>query len=126
MEPRPYGRTDTPDRFAHPAERAFAGLLERLGVRWQYEPRTFVLERDEARRVRVACTPDFYLPELDTYVEITAMRPAHTGRKRRKLRLLVERHPHLRVRLLGRRDLQRLGRRYGVPLLGEGPPTDRA
>ena len=29
--------------FAHPVERAFAKLLDKHGVPWEYEPQTFVL-----------------------------------------------------------------------------------
>ena len=33
-------------RFAHNSERQFAKLLDFYGIDWEYEPRTFVLERD--------------------------------------------------------------------------------
>ena len=33
-------------RFAHNAERQFAKLLDFYAIAWEYEPRTFVLERD--------------------------------------------------------------------------------
>jgi len=95
--------------FAHVAEREFALLLDRHRVRWEYEPRTFVLRTDANGRVREAVTPDFYLPELDVYVELTTMRPSLAGRKRRKLRLLRERYPGVRVHLLVRHDLEVLG-----------------
>src|SRR5262245_31507408 len=61
---------EMPDCFAHPAERALAGEFDRLGIEWEYEPRTFVLERRNGRVVE-ACTPDFYLPHLDVYLECT-------------------------------------------------------
>ena len=35
-------------------------------VPWEYEPRSFVLERDAEGRVTSAFTPDFYLPEQDS------------------------------------------------------------
>ncbi len=95
--------------FAHVAEREFARLLDRRRVRWQYEPHTFVLRRDEQGRVREAVTPDFYLPDLDVYVELTAMRQALAARKRRKVRRLRERYPDVRIHLLVRRDLEELG-----------------
>ena len=31
-------------RFAHPAEKAYAELLDEHGIPWQYEPHTFPLE----------------------------------------------------------------------------------
>ena len=96
-------------RFAHSSERAFARLLDEHGLRWEYGPSTFVLRRDEQGRVREAVTPDFYLPDVDLYVELTAMRPSLAWRKRRKLRLLAEHHPDVNVRLVDRYDLAALG-----------------
>ncbi|NDH96949.1 MAG: cytidylate kinase-like family protein, partial [Actinobacteria bacterium] len=34
--------------FAHESERQFADLLDAYGIRWDYEPTTFVLEVDAA------------------------------------------------------------------------------
>jgi hypoxanthine phosphoribosyltransferase len=95
--------------FAHVAELEFARLLDDCDLRWEFEPRSFVLRCDAEGRVREAVTPDFYLPELDLYVELTTMRQTHVGSKRRKLRLLGERYPEVRVLLLVRRDLEALG-----------------
>ena len=106
--------------FAHPAEREFARLLDEQGLRWRYEPTTFVLRRDEDGRVREAVTPDFYLPELELYVELTAMRPSLAGPKRRKLRLLRELYPAIRVSLLDRRALEALGVDVGEPVAAVG------
>ena len=95
--------------FAHVAESGFARLLDDCDLRWQFEPRTFVLHRDEHGRVREALTPDFYLPDLDLYIELTAMRQALVGPKRRKVRRLMACHPDIRVLLLVRGDLEALG-----------------
>ena len=38
-------------RFVNDAERECAKILDYHGVPWEYEPRTFVLERDEHGRV---------------------------------------------------------------------------
>ena len=51
-----------PPRFANPAELEYAKILDWYGIPWEYEPTTFVLERDEEGRVIEAFTPDFYLP----------------------------------------------------------------
>lgn len=72
--------------FAHPVERELARLYDEHGIAWEYEPHTFVLERDAEGRVREAFTPDFFLPELGVYVECTVMRQCWTTRKRRKAR----------------------------------------
>ena len=105
-------------RFAHPSERVFADLLDSYGIRWEYEPRMFVLEQDSAGRTACGFTPDFYLPDFDTYVELTTLRQRLVTRKHRKLRLLGESHPEVRVKLLHRRDVEWIGRKYGLALAG--------
>jgi hypothetical protein len=102
--------------FAHPVERELARLFDEHGVRWEYEPHTFVLERDGDGQVREAFTPDFYLPDLGIYVECTVMRQALTSRKRRKARKVRER-TGAEVAILLRRDFVRLGRRWGLSSL---------
>ena len=108
-----YLGTDTP-RFANEAELECAKLLDFYGVPWEYEPRTFVLERDAEGRVLEAFTPDFYLPEQDLYVEITVMKQSLVTRKNRKLRKLRRLYPDVRVKLFYRRDIERLAQRYGL------------
>jgi anti-anti-sigma factor len=98
--------------FAHPAERALTRVFDSHGIAWRYEPHTIVLERDEDGTVREAFTPDFFLPDLDLYVECTVMRQAHTSRKRRKARLAKERTGAV-IEIMFRRDFERLGLRWG-------------
>ena len=95
-------------RFAHPVERELAAVFDELGIRWEYEPHTFVLERDAQGNPTEAFTPDFYLPEQDVYVECTTMRQRLTARKNRKLRKLRERG--VIVGILYRRDFERPAR----------------
>jgi hypothetical protein len=90
--------------FAHPSEAELASLLDRAGVRWEYEPTTFALEHHPDGSLRTAFTPDFYLPEHDLYVELTVLRQALVTRKNRKARLLRERHPEVRLRMVYRRE----------------------
>jgi hypoxanthine phosphoribosyltransferase len=106
-----YIGTGTP-RFANETEVECAKILDYYGVPWDYEPRTFVLERDEEGRVVEAFTPDFYLPEQNLYLEITIMKQSLVTRKNRKLRKLRERYPDVRVKLFYRRDIERLAQRY--------------
>ena len=68
----------------------------------------FVLSRDADGRVREAITPDFHLPDLRLYLEVTAMRQCHVTRKNRKLRRLQEVHPEIRCVALYGRDRVRL------------------
>lgn len=100
-------------RFANAAERDCAQLLDHYGVRWQYGPRTFVLAEAPDGTTLEAFTPDFYLEEQDLYLEVTSTRPGLAARKRRKVRLLHERHPEVRVKLFELRDLEALARRHG-------------
>ena len=110
-----YSGEDEP-RFANEAELECAKLLDFYGVPWQYEPRTFVLERDEEGRVIEAFTPDFYLPEQDLYVEITVMKQSLVTRKNRKLRKLRRLYPDVKVKLFYRRDIERLAQRFRLEI----------
>jgi hypothetical protein len=101
-------------RFVNAVEEQCARLLDFHGIRWEYEPRTFDLEIDDQGRVRDAFTPDFYLPEMDLYIEVTTMRQALATRKNRKVRLLEERYPDVRVKLFTRRDIDRLVENHGL------------
>jgi len=94
--------------FAHPAESALARMLDEHGIAWQYEPHEFVLRQDEDGTIREAFAPDFYLPEIDAYVECTVMRQSGTTRKNRKVRLAQELHDVV-ITILYKRDLARLG-----------------
>ena len=100
--------------FVNAVEEQCARLFDFHGIRWEYEPRTFNLEIDDEGRVTDAFTPDFYLPEMDLYVEVTTMRQALATRKNRKVRLLEERYPDVRVKLFTRRDIERLAENHGL------------
>lgn len=100
--------------FAHPSERALAELLDFYGIGWEYEPRTFVLDADVDGNPTSGFTPDFYLPDFDVYVELTMLRQPYVTRKHRKLRRLAEAYPDVQVKILYRRDVQRLARKYGL------------
>ena len=115
----PPGRTSplrgflaTDPAFAHPSEEQFSRILSFYRVRWEYEPHTFVLERDEQGEAVSSFTPDFWLPDLGTYVELTTMRQRLVTRKNRKLRRFRERYPRERVRVLYRRDIASLAAKY--------------
>ena len=91
-------------------------MLDYYGVPWEYEPTTFVLERDPGGRVTSAFTPDFYLPEQDLYVEVTVMRQSLVTRKNRKLRELKRQYPEVMIKLFYRRDIERLAQRLRLKL----------
>jgi hypothetical protein len=105
-----------PPQFQNEAELEYAKILDYYAIPWQYEPRTFVLERDETGRIAEAFTPDFYLPEQDLYLEVTVMKQSLVTRKNRKLRKLRERYPDVNVKLFYKRDIARLARRYRLDI----------
>ena len=112
--PNPKRRPGEPVRFSHPAEEAFARILDFYQIRWEYEPTTFPLEWDEEGRVVTAFSPDFYLVDEDLYVELTTMKQSLVTQKNRKLRLLRELYPDVRCKLMYRKDVQHLAVKYGL------------
>ena len=107
---------DEPPRFVNEVEVECAKILDYYGIPWQYEPRTFVLEEDADGRVIEAFKPDFYLPQQDLYLEVTAMKQSLVTRKNRKLRKLQERYPEIKAKLFYKRDIERLAQRYKLTL----------
>jgi hypothetical protein len=101
-------------RFAHNSERQFAKLLDFYSIAWEYEPRTFVLDRDREGNPVQAFTPDFYLPAYDLYIEITTLNQKLVTKKNRKARRLVELYPEVSVRVLYQRDYLQLLVKYGL------------
>ncbi len=104
--------------FAHPSEGEFAHVLDFYRVRWQYEPRSFPLQWEDGR-ITEMFTPDFYLADLDLYIELTTMKQSLVTEKNRKLRRLRELYPEVNIRLLYRRDYHRLLAKYGFGPLGQ-------
>jgi hypoxanthine phosphoribosyltransferase len=105
-------RGEEPPRFANPVEFECARILDWYGIPWDYEPTSFVLQRDAEGRVTRAFTPDFYLPEQELYVEVTVMKQSLVTRKNRKLRELRRLYPDVKVKLFYRRDIEHLAQRY--------------
>ena len=105
-----------PPRFANRIELECARILDWYGIPWDYEPTTFVLERDGEGRITRAFTPDFFLPDENLYIEVTVMKQSLVTRKNRKLRELREQYPDVNVKLFYRRDLERLAQRYRLRL----------
>jgi hypoxanthine phosphoribosyltransferase len=87
----------------------FARILDFYGITWIYEPRSFPLRWDGERIVE-AFTPDFYLPDLNLYVELTTMRQRLATEKNRKMRLVRELYPEIQIRLINKRPLRRPAR----------------
>ena len=113
-EPSPRGGSP----FANESERAFARILDFYRLSWTYEPRSFDLAWDETGRVTERFTPDFYIPDLDLYVEVTRMKQSLATRKNRKLRKVRELYPDVQVKLLNDRDFRELMAKYDLPDAG--------
>lgn len=100
-------------RFAHASEAELARILDYYGVRWEYEPRTFPILWNLDGKVVESFSPDFYLPELEVYVELTTLKQSLVRRKNRKLRRLRELYPDIRVKLFYGKDFRALMLKYG-------------
>lgn len=100
--------------FSHPAEEMFAKILNFYGVGWEYEPKTFDLEFNSNGKVTLAFTPDFYLPDQDLYIELTTLRPHLANIKNKKIRLMHDLYPEIKIKLMKRRDIRDLLIKYGL------------
>jgi hypothetical protein len=102
-----------PARFAHASEAELARILDYYQVRWEYEPRAFPILWNLEGDVVESFAPDFYLPELDLYVELTTLKQSLVRRKNRKLRRLRELYPMIRIKLFYGKDFRALLLKYG-------------
>ena len=106
--------------FAHASEAEMARILDFYAVRWEYEPHTFPILWNLEGAVIESFAPDFYLPDLGIYLEMTTLRQRLVRKKNRKLRRLRELYPDLRVKLFYARDFRALMLKYGkFALVGE-------
>ena len=101
-------------RFAHRSEHQFAALLDFYQIEWEYEPRSFDLERDRDGNVVQRFTPDFYLPQYDLYIEITTLNQKLVTKKNRKIRRLRELYPEIHCKIFYQRDYLSLVTKYGL------------
>ncbi|HEY2888768.1 MAG TPA: hypothetical protein VGJ17_09145 [Candidatus Limnocylindrales bacterium] len=111
--------TDAGPAFAHVSEAEFARILDYYQVRWEYEPHTFPILWNMAGDLLESFSPDFFLPELELYVELTTLRQKLVRKKNRKLRRLRELYPELRIKLFYARDFRALMLKYGRLELAE-------
>ena len=101
-----------PTEFAHPSEEEFAKWASANAKFQLYEPRSFPL-RWEDSEIAEMCTPDFYLPELNLYVELTTLKQNLITEKNRKLRQLKKLYPEINIKLLAKNDFFKLLAKYG-------------
>jgi hypothetical protein len=90
-----------------------ARILDFYQVRWEYEPHTFPILWNIDGLVVESFSPDFWLPDLDLYLEMTTLRQKLVRKKNRKLRRVLELYPDLRVKLFYARDFRALMLKFG-------------
>ena len=100
--------------FAHKSEEIFANLLDFYRIAWEYEPKSFPVQWDRDGKPLESFTPDFYLPEMDLYVELTTMKQAHVTKKNRKVKLLKSLYPHINIQVFYQRDFQNIVFKHGL------------
>ena len=96
------------EKFMHPSEEEFSHMLDFYRIRWEYEPKTFLLEWDSEGNVLEAFSPDFYLPDQDLYIELTTQKPKQAWKKNRKIRRMKVLYPDVNVRLIDKRGFESL------------------
>ena len=99
--------------FAHASEAELARILDFYQVRWSYEPDTFPIAWSMQGDVVESFSPDFFLPDLDLYVELTTLKQKLVRKKNRKLRRLRELYPDVRIKLFYARDFRMLLLKFG-------------
>jgi hypothetical protein len=95
-------------------------LLDFYQIEWEYEPRTFDIEWDEQGQVIKQFSPDFYLPQFETYIEVTTMNQKLVTKKNRKVRRLRELYPEVKIKIFYQRDYLALLQKYGLDRDGDG------
>ena len=97
-----------------------ARILDFYAVRWEYEPHTFPIMWNLDGAVVESFSPDFYLPDLELYLEMTTLRQKLVRKKNRKLRRLRELYPSVNIKLFYARDFRALMLKYGKHALVDG------
>lgn len=103
-------------RFAHPSERLFAVLLDVNGIRWEYEPVEFALRWTAGGEPISGFRPDFWLPDLRCFVELTTADQRLVTRKNKKVRRLRELYPEVDLLVVYQRQFRALLAHHGLEL----------
>ncbi|MDD5660039.1 MAG: hypothetical protein PHR39_08550 [Actinomycetota bacterium] len=94
--------------FANESEKEFAKILDFYKIKWQYEPKTFPLEFDNEGIPILCFTPDFYLPDLNLFIELTTLNQNLVTKKNKKIRKLRELYPDVNIKLFYKKDYDSL------------------
>lgn len=100
--------------FVHESEKDFAEILDMYNIKWDYEPTEFPLEWDAEGNIALGFRPDFYLPEFDTYIEITTMKQKYVTEKNKKIKLIEKLYPDINVNIVYKKDYHKLLKRFGI------------
>ena len=90
-------------KFAHYSEKLFSEHLDLFEINWIYEPRSFPLKWGSGA-IKMMFTPDFYLPEYDTYIEITTMDQKLITKKQKKIKLARKLYPQTTFKLINEKE----------------------
>jgi hypothetical protein len=99
--------------FAHASEAELGRILDFYQVAWEYEPTVFPILWDLDGNVLESFAPDFFLPDLELFIELTTLQQRLVRKKNRKVRRLRELYPGLRIKLFYARDFRALMLKYG-------------
>ena len=72
--------------FAHVSEKEFAKILDFYQIKWEYEPKTFAVEFNNKGEPIQSFTPDFFLSDMELYIELTTLNQKLVTRKTGKSR----------------------------------------
>ncbi len=100
--------------FMHRSEEEFSSMLDFYRIKWEYEPKTFMLEWDSEGNVVEAFSPDFYLVDQDLYVELTTQKPKQAWRKTRKIKRMKELYPDIQVRLIDKKGFESMLKKHSI------------
>jgi hypothetical protein len=98
--------------FAHASEKELAKILDFYEIKWEYEPRTFAVEFNSGGDPIQSFTPDFYLQDMDLYIELTTLNQKLVTKKNRKIKRLKELYPDINIKLFYKKDYNSLLFKY--------------
>lgn len=105
---------EKPVVYKNPSEEEFAKILNLYELKWEYEPRTFPIKWDAEGNIIQAFSPDFYLPDFDTYIELTIMNQKYTSVKKKKVELLKKLYPGININIVFKEDYHNLIKRFST------------
>ena len=100
----PSSITTHSSNFAHPSEKTFASFLNLYGHKWEYEPIEFTLAWNENGQPTRGFRPDFYLPDLNVFIELTVLEQRLVTKKNAKIRAFRALYPEVELVVVYQKD----------------------